>query len=198
MKEWSRGENNAFSRLGTLIPYVSPEQFDYLSTELTPSESEPCHCFSCFKRKKKERKKYTVRRMPGKIAHLVPMQRFDSIIVRRAISMTKPSNSDYHSNTSTTNKSPPMMITTAATIAGKSSMNEATFVDGPSSFTSPRSLLKSTSINSLKMPHEQPIRVNSTDPENLLSQTRLQTMLSRFRQDVEPTPIRLDMKRSSV
>ena len=90
------------------------------------------------------------------------------------------------------------MITTAATIAGKSSMNEATFVDGPSSFTSPRSLLKSTSINSLKMPHEQPIRVNSTDPENLLSQTRLQTMLSRFRQDVEPTPIRLDMKRSSV
>jgi len=193
-----RFDSDLISPNGTLIPYVSPEQFDYLSTELTPSESEPCHCFSCFKRKKKERKKYTVRRMPGKIAHLVPMQRFDSIMVRRAISMTKPSNSDYHSNTSTTNKSPPMMITTAATIAEKSSMNETPIGDGPSSFTSPHSLPKSTSINALKMTHEQTIDGNLTDPENLLSQARLQTMLSRFQQDVESIPIRLDTKRSSV
>ncbi|CAF4459014.1 unnamed protein product, partial [Rotaria magnacalcarata] len=39
--------------------------------------------------------------MPGKIAHLVPMQRLDSIVVRRTFSMTKPSNTDYHLQTST-------------------------------------------------------------------------------------------------
>ena len=139
--------------------------------------------------------------MPGKIAHLVPMQRFDSIIVRRNVSMTKPSNTDYHSNTSTKSTAPPpMMITTAASIVatGKSSINDSSVLDGPSSLTSHYPLPKSTSIDSLKPSYEQSINGNSIDPENLLSQTRLQTMLSRFRQDLESTPIRFDIKRSSV
>jgi hypothetical protein len=120
--------------------------------------------------------------MPGKIAHLVPMQRFDSIMVRRTLSMAKPSNTDYHLQTSA--KLPP--ITTAST-------------DDPPLTGWPLPMHTSTSNNSLKPSYEQATNVNnSNDPENLLSHTRLQTMLSRFRQDLELTPYRLDIKRSSV
>jgi hypothetical protein len=170
---------------------------------LTPSESEPCHCFSCFKQKKKERKKFTVRRMPGKIAHLVPMQRFDSIIVRRTLSMTKPSTTEYHSNLSTKGPSIAMAATTTTSALGaKLSIKDASGQDGPppfsSSLLSHQSIHTSTSINSLKPSHEHGINVNINDPENILSQARLQTMLSRFQQELELTPIRLDIKRSSV
>jgi hypothetical protein len=137
--------------------------------------------------------------MPGKIAHLVPMQRFDSIIVRRTLSMAKPSNTDYHLST----KIPPI---TTSTLGAKSSTDDSPIIGWPpppfsSSSTShpPPPLHTSTSINSLKPSYEQATNVNNTnDPENLLSQTRLQTMLSRFRQDLELTPYRLDLKRSSV
>lgn len=175
--------------LGTLIPYSLTEPFEYLSTELTPSESEPCHCCSCFRRKKKERKKFTVRRMPGKIAHLVPMQRFDPAIHRPALSMVKPSNIDEHLPTKF---SPPLTNTTNNfTLTTKFSADDSQACPNVSS----SHLNASTSINSLKPSTDQTRNVN---PDDLLSQTRLQTMLSRFRQDLQLTPYRLDLKRSSV
>ncbi|CAF0813504.1 unnamed protein product [Rotaria sp. Silwood1] len=194
-----RFDSDLISPNGTLIPYPSPDQFEYLSTELTPCESEPCHCFSCLKRKKKDRKKFTVRRMPGKIAHLVPMQRLDSIIVRRAFSMAKPSNTDYHLQMPT--KLPPM--TTTSAFGGKSSTDDSPVIGWPPPFScssiSRPPIHTSASISSLKPSYEQATNVNNTtDSENVLSQTRLQTMLSRFRQDIELTPYRLDTKRSSV
>ncbi|CAF1099280.1 unnamed protein product [Adineta steineri] len=176
---------------GTLIPYPSPEHFEYLSTELTPSESEPCHCCSCFKPKKKERKKFTVRRMPGKVAHLVPMQRFDSIIVRRTISMGKPSSNDYHLQTPTK----PPQLTMRSTSKNKSSFDES-FDTG---WLPPQPMHISTSINSLKPTYEQATNVNNTnDPNNILSSKRLETMLTRFQQDIELTSYRYNVKRSSV
>jgi hypothetical protein len=182
-----------YSNLGTLIPYSSPDHFEYLSTELTPSESEPCYCFSCFKRQKKERKKFTVRRMPGKIAHLVPMQRFDSILIRRALSMAKSSNTDYHLQTPM--KSPPARTT--STFGVKSSTEDSPIIVWSPSSHPP--MHTSTSMNSLKPSYEQATNVNNTQhPDDILSQTRLQTMLSRFRQDLELTSYRLDIKRSSV
>jgi hypothetical protein len=133
--------------------------------------------------------------MPGKIAHLVPMQRFDSTVVRRTLSTAKPSNTDQHLLT----KLPP--ITTSA-LGVKSSIDDSPVVDWPPPFSSHPllpPLRTSTSINSLKPSYEQATNVNNTnDPENILSQTRLQTMLTRFQQDLELTPYRLDLKRSSV
>lgn len=183
----------AFGCLGTLIPYSIAEPFEYLSTELTPSESEPCHCCSCFRRKKKERKKFTVRRMPGKIAHLVPMQRFDSAIHRQALTMVKPSNLDDHLPTKI---SPPVTtITNNLAIAMKFSADDSLRTSQPCLDYLPSQLHPSTSINSLKPSSDQ---TRNGNPDDLLSQTRLQTMLSRFRQDLQLTPYRLDLKRSSV
>ncbi|CAF0783263.1 unnamed protein product [Rotaria sordida] len=194
-----RFDSDLISPNGTLIPYPSPDQFEYLSTEITPSESEPCHCFSCFKHRQKERKKFTVRRMPGKIAHLVPMQRLDSAAVRRAFSIGKPSNTDYNLQTST--KLLPM--TTTSVLGGKSSTDDSPTTNWPPPFsyssTSHPPIHTSASIGSLKPSYEQATNVNNiTDSENILSQTRLQTMLSNFRQDVELNSYRLDVKRSSV
>jgi hypothetical protein len=127
------------------------------------------------------------------------MQRFDSVIVRRTLSTAKPSNSDCHLPT----KSPP--ITTTSPLEPKSSTDDSPETGWPPPFTtssfSHRPLHTSTSINSIKPSYDQATNVNknnTNDPENLLSQTRLQTMLSRFRQDLELTPYRLDLKRSSV
>jgi hypothetical protein len=177
------------SSLGTLLPSLTPDQFEFLSTELTSAESEPCHCFSCFKRRRKERKKFTVRRMPGKIAHLVPMQRFDPTFLKPTSSMIKPSNTDFHLH------SPP--ITTTLALGVKSSLDDAPMMDWPPPppFSSSTHLPvhTSTSINSLK-----PTSVNRNEHDDVLSQTRLQTILSRFQQDLELTPLRLDVKRSSV
>jgi hypothetical protein len=131
--------------------------------------------------------------MPGKIAHLVPMQRFDSVIVRRTVAMAKPSNTDYHLTT----KLPP--LTTASTLGIKSSTDDSPITGWLPPSTSCPPLHTSTSINSLKPSYEQATNVNNTNaPENILSQTRLQTMLSRFRQDLELTSYRFDLKRSSV
>jgi hypothetical protein len=138
--------------------------------------------------------------MPGKIAHLVPMQRFDSIMVRRTLAVGKPSNTDYHSST----KLPP--ITTTSVLGAKSSTDDSRDIGWPPPFAysspshhPPPPIHRSTSINSLKPSYEQAANVNNTnDPENILSQTRLQTMLSRFQQDLELTPYRSDLKRSSV
>ncbi|CAF1608179.1 unnamed protein product, partial [Didymodactylos carnosus] len=55
---------------------ILAEHLEYLSNT---SDSKPCNCFGCLKRKKK---RYTVRRSPGKIAHLIPLQRMDSIMTR--------------------------------------------------------------------------------------------------------------------
>ncbi|CAF0933721.1 unnamed protein product [Adineta ricciae] len=178
-------DSDLISPNGTLIPYPSPEHLEYLSTELTPAESEPCHCFACFKRKKKERKKYTVRRMPGKVTHLVPMQRFDSMIVRRALSMGKPSNTDYNLQTPT-----------------KFSPITTNFTDKTSVNNSPVARWRSPAVTS-HIPKSnsqgQTSQVNNTiDTNNVLSSTRLQTMLTRFRQDLESTPYRTDLKRLSV
>jgi hypothetical protein len=133
--------------------------------------------------------------MPGKIAHLVPMQRFDSVTVRRTLSTAKPSNPDYQLPT----KLPP---TTTSALGPKSSTDDSPLIVWPPSFADsshPPPLRTSTSINSIKPSYEQATNVNNTnDSENILSQTRLQTMLSRFRQDLELTPYRLDLKRSSV
>jgi len=183
--------------LGTLIPSLSPDQFDYLSTELTASESEPCQCCSCFIRKRKDRKKFTVRRMPGKIAHLVPMQRFDSIMMKRNVSVGKPSNTDFHLQSPT--KLPP--ITTTSLLGHKNPP-----ISGwpppilPPFSSSHRPVHTSVSSNSLKPLHEQLTKVNNTDSDNTISQTNLRRVLSRFRQDTEMIPRRLDanIKRSSV
>jgi hypothetical protein len=141
--------------------------------------------------------------MPGKIAHLVPMQRFDSVVVRRTLSMAKPSNPDYQLPTNL----PP---TTTSALGLKSSTDDSPLTGWPSPFPdlSPshsgppppsHALRTSASINSIKPSYEQATNVNNpNDSENLLSQTRLQMMLSRFRQDLELTPYRLDVKRSSV
>jgi hypothetical protein len=139
--------------------------------------------------------------MPGKIAHLVPMQRFDSIMVRRTVAMGKPSNTDYNLST----KLPPITTATSA-LGAKSSTDDSPVIGWPppfpySSSSHPPALLhRSTSINSLKPSYEQATNVNNNtnDSENILSQTRLQTMLSRFQQDLELTPYRPDLKRSSV
>jgi hypothetical protein len=122
--------------------------------------------------------------MPGKIAHLVPMQRFDSIMVRRTLSIVKSSNTDYHLQTPI--KSPP--ITTTSALGAKSSIDDSSLPSHPPVHTS-------ASINSLKPSYEQATNVNNN---NDFSPARLQTMLSRFRQDLELTSYRLDIKRSSV
>jgi len=188
--------------LGTFIPSLIPDQYDFLSTELTPAESEPCHCCSCFIRKKKERKKFTVRRMPGKIAHLVPMQRFDSTMMKRTFSAGKPSNTDYHQHSPT--KLQP--DTTTSPLVAKTSLDNPSIVGWsplpPPPFSSNSAshlpIHPSTSIHSLKPSYEQATNVKNS--ENALSQARLQAALSRFRQDAELIPIRFDgsVKRSSV
>lgn len=155
-----------------------PEQYDYLSTELTPSESEPCHCCSCFRRKKRERKKFTVRRMPGKIAHLVPMQRFDTVLHRQVV---KPSNFDEHSPT----KVPPIITTTTTSAL---TTDDSPVPSQPYSDAVPCQLHPSTSNDSTQQANR----------DVLLSHTRLQTMLSQFREDRQLTSYRFDHKRSSV
>ncbi|CAF3762207.1 unnamed protein product [Adineta steineri] len=190
--------SDIISANGTLIPSLTPDQFDYLSAELTPPESEPCHCCACFIRRKRERKKFTVRRMPGKIAHLVPMQRFDSNTTKQNLSVAKPSNTDFHIHSPT--KSPPM--TTATSIfSAKTSLDDPP----PPSFSSiQHPVHTSTSTNSLKLPsssQEQATNVNNNnDFDKTISQAKLKTILSRFRQDVEMIPFRIDasVKRSSV
>jgi len=189
---------------GTFIPSLVNEQYDYLSTELTPSESEPCHCCSCFLRRRKDRKKFTVRRMPGKIAHLVPMQRFDSVMIKRQISMVKPSSIDHQRYAS--NRLPPTTTTTSPPLALKASLDDPSIGGwssaGPPPFSSASSchlpLHPSTSIHSLKPTADQQTNVNKR--ENRISQTKLQTVLSRFRQDQDLIPVRIDLnlKRSSV
>ncbi|CAF3861416.1 unnamed protein product [Rotaria sp. Silwood2] len=195
-----RFDSDIISPNGALIPSLISDQYDYLSTELTPSESEPCHCCSCFKRKKKDRKKFTVRRMPGKIAHLVPMQRFDSVMMKKVLSDAKPSNTDYYLHASTKLSSMP---TTSAHVT-KTLLDEPPMIDWspppPFSSSSHLPVHSSTSNNSLKLPYEQGKCVNRNDRDKAISQTRLQTNFSRFRQDAELIPLRLDVnvKRSSV
>jgi hypothetical protein len=126
--------------------------------------------------------------MPGKIAHLVPMQRFDSSALKRTLSVGKPSNTDYHLQ-SPTNLQPNPLTTTTSLLAPKPSLDDhptsSRSQSPPPPFSSSH---PSTSINSLK------------NPDNAITPTRLQTVLSRFRQDVELIPIRFDanVKRSSV
>jgi hypothetical protein len=136
--------------------------------------------------------------MPGKIAHLVPMQRFDSVIARRTLLMAKPSNPDYQLPT----KLPPA---TTSALGPKSSTDDSPLTVWPPPFRDslpshpPHPLRTSASTNSIKPSYEQATNVNNpNDSENILSQTRLQMMLSRFRQDLELTSYRLDIKRSSV
>lgn len=179
--------------LGTFIPSLIPDQFDYLSTELTPSESEPCHCCSCFVRKKKDRKKFTVRRMPGKIAHLVPMQRLDSMMTKRNLLTTKPSMTDHQL---------PITTTTSNSDEKKSFEDPLTTTRSPPSSTQlsfPPLSHPSASIHSLKPSYDQNKSGNKPS-EHPLSPARIQEVLSRFRQDAELIPIRFDssIKRSSV
>lgn len=171
---------SAFS--GTLIPSLTAEQLEYLSAELSPEESEPCQCFSCFKWKKRDRKKFTVRRMPGKVAHLVPMQRFDSALLKRPLSTAKPSNLDFQSTSAS--KFPP--ITDLET---KSSLEDSLIVAWSPGAAAPgfsssshRPLDTSTSISSFKA-----ARVTQYEPNTVQSQLEF-----RF------TSPRLHIKRSSV
>ncbi|CAF3868405.1 unnamed protein product [Rotaria magnacalcarata] len=195
-----RFDSDIISPNGALLPSLIADQYDYLSTELTPSESEPCHCCSCFRLRKRERKKFTVRRMPGKIAHLVPMQRFDSMIMKQVLSESKPSNADYYRQSLT-------KLTSFPTTLGhriKTSFNGSQMNDWPPppSFSSSCHLpvRTSTSNNSLKLPYEQAKSVNNNVRDKAISQTRLQTNVSRFQQNAELIPIRRDVnvKRSSV
>jgi hypothetical protein len=139
--------------------------------------------------------------MPGKIAHLVPMQRFDPTMMKRTLLTAKPSNNDHHLQ-SPTNLPP---ITTTTTLGAKTSLDDPPMIDWsspPPPFSSSSSshlpVRPSTSIHSLKPSYEQATSVKN--PDNAISQTRLQTVLSRFRQDTELIPIRFDasVKRSSV
>ncbi|CAF3425347.1 unnamed protein product [Rotaria sp. Silwood1] len=197
-----RFDSDIINPNGVLMPSLISDQYEYLSAELTPSESEPCNCCSCFKRKKKDRKKFTVRRMPGKVAHLVPMQRFDSVMMKKVLSEAKPSNTDYYLHSSTKLSSMP----TTSAHGTKTLLDEAPMIDWPppppfsSSSSSHIPVHTSTSNNSLKQPYEQAKCVNNKDRDKAISQTRLQTNLSRFRQDTELIPLRLEVnvKRSSV
>jgi hypothetical protein len=119
--------------------------------------------------------------MPGKIAHLVPMQRFDSVMVKRNVLMAKPSNTDH-----------PNPTTTTSALGIKPSLDNPPM---PMSLLFPSSHHQSASVQSLR-PH----LTNVNNPDNAISQTKLQTVLSRFRQDAELIPIRFDasVKRSSV
>ena len=132
--------------------------------------------------------------MPGKIGHLVPMQRFDSIMIRRTLSLAKPSSPDYHPGTS--NKSA-QMVTTYVEVKATSNDEHASF---PSAFSSSPSVRKSTSISSLKPAYDEATNVNKNndDPNSVLSQTGPQAALSGLQQDLELTPHRPDIKRSSV
>jgi hypothetical protein len=138
--------------------------------------------------------------MPGKIAHLVPMQRFDSSMMKRTLPISKPSNADYYLNLPT--KAPP--ITTTSPLEVKTSLDDPSMIGWPppppfSSSSQPH-VETPTSMNSLKPPYDQATSVNNNDPNNAISQARLQTILSRFRQDAELIPLRFDVsvKRSSV
>jgi hypothetical protein len=139
--------------------------------------------------------------MPGKIAHLVPMQRFDPTM-KRTLPIIKPSNTDYHHNSST--NIPP--ITTTSPLGAKTSLDDPSMIGWPPPppFSSSQYPIEPpTSMNSLKPPYDQVTRVNNynnNNPDNAISQTRLQTILSRFRQDTELIPRRFDVsvKRSSV
>ncbi|CAF0877609.1 unnamed protein product [Adineta ricciae] len=163
--------SDIISANGTLIPSLTADQLEYLSTELTPSESEPCHCCSCFMRRRKERKKFTVRRMPGKIAHLVPMQRFDSSAPKRNLSVAKPSITDL-----------------TVPLATKMSTMINASTDSPS-------VIKRSSLLT-----DQASHVNKSNSDKSLSPAKIKTILSRFRPDFEMIPVRFDgsIKRSSV
>lgn len=168
--------------LGGFLPSIAPEPFEYLSTELTPAESEPCNCFSCFKRRKRDRKKFTVRRMPGKVNHLVPMQRFDSNAVKEDHVTAQPSNHDSHH--SSTCKTP--LITTASVLEPKSSFDESIIQPGPNRTTTP-ALDTSTSISSLRICPMVP----RYEPQNVQSQID-------FQETLHLTSARMHIKRSSV
>jgi len=138
--------------------------------------------------------------MPGKIAHLVPMQRFDPTMMKRTLLTGKPSNNDHHLQSPT--NLPPI---TTTTLGAKTSLDDPPMIDWsspPPPFSSSSSshlpVRPSTSIHSLKPSYEQATSVKN--PDNAISQTRLQTVLSRFRQDTELIPIQFDvsLKRSYV
>ena len=120
--------------------------------------------------------------MPGKIAHLVPMQRLDSVMIKRNLLTTKPSNTDHQL---------PTTSNLEVKIFGEDP-STTTWSQPPSSF--PPLSHPSASIHSLKISQEK----NKT--ENSLSPSKIQEALSRFRQDAELIPIRFDgsIKRSSV
>ena len=122
--------------------------------------------------------------MPGKIAHLVPMQRLDSVLHRQAV---KSSNLDQNSPT----KVPPQIATTiTSALPTKLSVEDSPLTSRPYSDALPSQLHPSISSNSFKP--------SSNNPDDLLSHTRLRTMLSQFQEDRQLTPYRLDHKRSSV
>lgn len=137
--------------------------------------------------------------MPGKIAHLVPVQRFDSFAMKKMLSEQRPSDSNYHMN-STTKLSPNSI---APNQEVKTSMDDSLMADWPPPppfSASPNPAPASASNNSLKLPYEESKTVNNNTHNRASSQTRLQTNLSRFQRNVELIPFRQDMtiKRSSV
>jgi len=162
-------ESDLLNPNGTFLPSIGAEPLELISTELTPSESEPCSCFSCFKRSKRDRKKFTVRRMPSKVAHLVPMKRIES----NSIKQDQPSTHDSH-HSSTRKLSP---------LNPKSSLDESLIV----SPTIHPPLDTSTSISSLKI---CPI-VTRYQPQNVQSQID-------FQENLHWTSARFHLKRSSV
>lgn len=125
--------------------------------------------------------------MPGKIAHLVPMQRLDSVMTKRNFLTTKPSNTDHQL---------PTTSNLEVKISGEDP-STTTWSPPPLSSFPPLSH-PSASIHSLKISHEQ--NKTGNKPENSLSPSKIQEALSRFRQDAELIPIRFDgsIKRSSV
>lgn len=83
------------SSSGTLLSPIYSNPVDVIAIDPNKSDCGSCRCWAFLMRRKRERKKFTVRRMPGKIAHLVPLQRFDSVVSKENLSMAKPSFSDF-------------------------------------------------------------------------------------------------------
>ena len=125
--------------------------------------------------------------MPGKIAHLVPMERFDSIQFKRNISFVKPSISNFHSQSS--NKLTSTMPTTAPNLEMKSSVDDSFILSWsrtPIVSSSHPPLDSSTSTNSIR-----PTNIIQYEPTNVYSQIDLK---KPFLFD----STRLHIKRSSV
>ncbi|CAF1461501.1 unnamed protein product [Didymodactylos carnosus] len=148
---------------------ILAEHLEYLSNT---SDSKPCNCFGCLKRKKK---RYTVRRSPGKIAHLIPLQRMDSVITGTRLRAATGQQESIHASNEiprldqfNDNRNRPYHRSV-------SSSTKLPLMSSEKRISSENALLPTTasSIHSVR---------NDPYPTDISQQTRLSTVLTKFRQ----------------